>query len=397
MIVADADIETVLNAYVYRLYARAHHGEVAGSAVGSIISDAAEIDMVLRAPDRFHKNYALIAALGHSRFSTNGAQWERRRELTQPAYARAGIRGSRAAIATRYAETLAACEATEPRAIQRALMRASATIFLSAFGPIAATDSLMKVFDQARRVLKRLQYYSWYPPDEDVLPVLRKEAGTLLENFSREMVGSPRLLELLGSMQESCNEDDSFAAPSEFLMNFFAGVETTAATLCFAIDRLGIDRRVEQRLFDEVDAAETPFIDCYLNETMRYFPPIPFVARQVVVDTQIAGTTYRAGQLLILSVVEVHHDKMFWNEPHIFNCSRAEFIRDSYDRRAFIPFLAGPRMCGGARLARMELTEGLKAFLRRFKVERQGDEIRFDYGLALRPHSWDKVQISRRL
>jgi cytochrome P450 len=61
-----------------------------------------------------------------------------------------------------------------------------------------------------------------------------------------------------------------------------------------------------------------------------------------------------------------------------------------------IPFLSGPRMCGGAKLARMELTEGLKAFLRRFKVERQGTEITFDYGLALRPNSWQRVQISKR-
>ncbi len=42
----------------------------------------------------------------------------------------------------------------------------------------------------------------------------------------------------------------------ELLMNFFAGIETTAATLCFAIDRLGIDPRVERRLYDEVVAGQ---------------------------------------------------------------------------------------------------------------------------------------------
>ena len=394
---ADPDIDQVLNAFVYRLYARAQHGEVAGSASGLIISDAAQIDAVLRAPDRFHKNYSLIAALGHSRFSTNGAEWEWRRELTQSAYGRAGTPGNRGTVIATYAEALAACETPAPRAIQRALLRASTTIFLLAFGQIAATESLLAVFDRTRRVLKLLQYFSWHPPGEDVLPLLRKETETLLEDFSREVIRSPALSALLEKMQRSRKSDENFAALSEFLMNFFAGVETTAATLCFAIDRLGIDSRVEQRLFSEVDAEETPYIDCFLNETMRYFPPIPFVARQVAIDTKIGSASLRAGQLVILSIVEVHHDPKFWNEPHIFDCSRAEFLRNTYDRRAFIPFLAGPRMCGGARLARMELTEGLKAFLRRFKVERKGDEIQFDYGLALRPNSWDRVEISRRI
>jgi cytochrome P450 len=53
-------------------------------------------------------------------------------------------------------------------------------------------------------------------------------------------------------------------------------------------------------------------------------------------------------------------------------------------------------MCGGARLARMELIEGLKAFIRGFNVEREGDEIKFDYGLALRPNSWERMKISKR-
>lgn len=45
----------------------------------------------------------------------------------------------------------------------------------------------------------------------------------------------------------------------------------------------------------------------------------------------------------------------------------------------------------------MELTEGFKAFIRRFKVERKGDEIKFDYGLALRPNSWERIEISKRM
>jgi cytochrome P450 len=83
--------------------------------------------------------------------------------------------------------------------------------------------------------------------------------------------------------------------------------------------------------------------------------------------------------------------------PDHFDCARPEFVEDSYDRRAFIPFSSGIRSCGGAKLARLELSEGLKAFIDRFVVKRQGDEISFDYTMAMRPKSWERVTIARRM
>jgi cytochrome P450 len=54
------------------------------------------------------------------------------------------------------------------------------------------------------------------------------------------------------------------------------------------------------------------------------------------------------------------------------------------------------RSCGGAKLARLELIEGLKASIRRFIVTRKGDELSFDYTIAMRPKSWDHVEIATR-
>jgi cytochrome P450 len=53
-------------------------------------------------------------------------------------------------------------------------------------------------------------------------------------------------------------------------------------------------------------------------------------------------------------------------------------------------------MCGGARLARLEVTEGLRVFLRLFRVTKDTDEFRFDYGLAMRPNSWMHIEIERQ-
>ena len=181
-------------------------------------------------------------------------------------------------------------------------------------------------------------------------------------------------------------------------MNFFAGIETSAATLGWAITCLGADSRVQERAYQEAarDEGPTPYLDCFLNETMRYFPAIPFVIREVASATTLDGVELRPNSLVLVSVIGVHHHRQYWKEPHIIHTARTEFLENSYDRRAFIPFLTGPRMCGGARLARLEVTQGLRAFLRLFRVTRGTDEFWFDYGLAMRPNSWTRIEIERR-
>jgi cytochrome P450 len=390
----DRDVDGVLNRFIYSLYARAKGAEPAWSPIESIIADADRIDAILHDGDRFRKNYSLLGALGDSRFTTDGRDWQLRRELTQAAYAGAGAAANRELVASVYAEVLAGI--TAPQQIQRALLTASARVFLRAFGHDGPTDSLLAFFDQARLVIKRLQYHSWIASPPDNLSVLRRQADVLLDDFAREMDHAPELRAWMQELRRNGGKIPNFSAQEEFLMNFLAGIETTAATLSFAIDRLGIDPWVGARLFDEVDANESPYIDCYLNETLRYFPAIPFVVRQAASDATVHGAAFASGQLVLLSIVGVHHDPRFWKEPEIFDCSRTEFLHSTYDRRAFIPFLGGPRSCGGARLARMELIEGLKAFIRRFQVEREGCEIEFDYGLALRPNSWARLGLSKR-
>jgi cytochrome P450 len=392
-----ARVEEFLNRFIYGLYARAGRPPASDSPPAAIISDPVVLDAILRAPDKFHKNFSLISALGHSRFSTNGEEWRWRRDLTQAVYARAAATGNRAVVAAAYETAFAACGTISAPAIQGALLAASTSIFFQAFGSKVAADRWLVLFDRARMLLKHLQYHSWVTPSASELSHLRVETEAFLDNYENEMRRSPGVLTWLNDLQRRGRKIDDFAGLDEFLMNFLAGVETTAATLSFAIDRLGIEARVQARLLDEIEANAQPrYLECFINETMRYFPAIPFVIRQAASDTAIGDIEFKSGQSVLLSVVGAHHDPTYWKEPEIFDCSRAEFMQGTYNRRAFLPFLAGPRMCGGAKLARMELMEGLKAFIRRFSVERKGDEIRFDYGLALRPNSWELVEIAKR-
>lgn len=386
-----------LDGIVFQLYAMAK-GEAGSHVNASVLADAASIHEILSQPARFPKpvSMGLIGALGESRFTANGSEWQVRRALTQNAYLQAGSAGNAAAVSAIYNARFASCDAT-PEGVHRALILASTEVFLHSLGCEADVERLLGFFGSARQYLKCLQYYSWNEPCPTDLSTLREEASLLVAQFDQETSSSASISRLLTDFHGRADKLEDFNALHELLMNFLAGIETTAATLSFAIDRLGIDRRVEARLFAEIgDGVQTPYIDCFLQETMRYFPAIPFVVREAAADTTINSVPVAKGQKIILSIVGLHHNASYWDEPTIFDCSRAEFMNNSYNRRAFLPYLAGARMCGGAKLANLELVEGLKAFIRAFAVSGSTDQIGFDYGLALRPKSWAAISFARR-
>jgi cytochrome P450 len=61
-----------------------------------------------------------------------------------------------------------------------------------------------------------------------------------------------------------------------------------------------------------------------------------------------------------------------------------------------MPFIQGARTCGGMRLARLELSAGLNAILKRFEVQNADASISFDYALALRPRLTSALTIVSR-
>ncbi|RUT94896.1 cytochrome P450 [Mesorhizobium sp. M7A.T.Ca.TU.009.02.1.1] len=300
-------------------------------------------------------------------------------------------------MAELYTAVLAESDPTLP-SIQQALFSASMTIFYRAFGLVPDMDATLLLLDRVRDVLRRLQYYSWVSPTSSERANVIQEARTMVADFTSLLMADPRAAAEMDRFRGMASDLEGFSPVEEFVMNFFAGVETTVTTALWVIDRLGANQQVQERIHAEVlsGEAQTPYTDCMINETMRYFPPIPFLTREVGADTVLDGQKLYAGQLIMVSIVGVHQHPAFWSNPRVFDASRKEFIENSFDRRAFIPFLTGPRMCGGARLGRLEIREAVLAIVRQFAFSRADDVIRFDYALALRPAQGSSVSVSRR-
>lgn len=399
-----SQIRAGLNGLVYALFEHAQKkasrsvGGVSDDFLGTvpIVDDPVEIDQLAKRPDQYIKNFSLVSAFGHSRFNTDGAEWAARRDLTQPNYLSAGKSARQTSIFETFDAELTHC-GEEIEAIQNAVFAGSLRIFFGAFGLAPVVAPTRALLDRMRDVLRELQFLSWNSPDPQQQDRALRAGRDVLADFVDLFGDDAAARALMERFERQASTVRGFSAIEEFAMNLFAGIETTVAAASWFIDRIAMNPDVQARVHREIaEKGAAPYTDCLINETMRYFPPIPFVVREAAGDAELGKRRFRKGQLVLVSIVGAHHHPAYWHEPHVFDSGRAEFINDSFDRRAYIPFLTGPRMCGGARLGRLELKEAVRAIVTMFEFHRTDDIVRFDYGLALKPDTNSSIGVQRR-
>ncbi|KAM9385851.1 uncharacterized protein KZ484_007430 [Pholidichthys leucotaenia] len=162
---------------------------------------------------------------------------------------------------------------------------------------------------------------------------------------------------------------------------FFAGTETTATTmmwaLVFLINHLDIQEKVQAEI-DQVigqtrqpsmaDRPNMPYTDAVIHEIQRMGNIVPLNAERVAArDTTLGGYAIPKGTTLLPMLTSVLFDKNEWETPDSFNPghfldAQGKFVR----REAFLPFSAGKRVCLGEGLARMELFLFLVGLLQKF-------------------------------
>ncbi len=96
----------------------------------------------------------------------------------------------------------------------------------------------------------------------------------------------------------------------------------------------------------------------YIEEILRYEPPLHFVVRFATQDAQVAGVPVTAGQSVLVLMAAANRDPRRFPDPDEFDPAR----RDNHH----LTFSAGPHYCLGAALGRMEGKLALPRLLSRF-------------------------------
>ncbi|GAA0157547.1 oxygenase [Lithospermum erythrorhizon] len=176
---------------------------------------------------------------------------------------------------------------------------------------------------------------------------------------------------------------------SLMLVLLSAGTDTSAGTIEWALSSLlnhpeilkkaqkEIDEQIgQERLVDESDIPNLPYLRCIMHETMRMFPAGPLlVPHQSSEKCKIGGYNVPGGTMLLVNLFAIQNDPKLWDQPTKFMPERFEGMEGTRDGYKFMPFGTGRRSCPGEGLANRMVGLTIGSLLQCFDWERVGKEM----------------------
>uniref|UniRef100_A0A8C3RYN1 Cytochrome P450 family 4 subfamily B member 1 n=1 Tax=Chelydra serpentina TaxID=8475 RepID=A0A8C3RYN1_CHESE len=175
--------------------------------------------------------------------------------------------------------------------------------------------------------------------------------------------------------------DEDISAETDTLM--FGGHDTTGTGISWLLYCLALHPEHQQRCREEIkeilgdretiqwnDLSNMPYITMCIKESLRLYPPVPQMYRQLNQPvTFFDGRTLPEGSLVSLHVYALHRNPTVWKDPEVFDPLR--FSQDNLSDQhsfAFLPFSAGPRNCIAQQFAMTEMKVSLALTLLRFEL-----------------------------
>ena len=140
-----------------------------------------------------------------------------------------------------------------------------------------------------------------------------------------------------------------------------AGIDTTWSAIGSSLWHLGAHDEDRRRLVREPQLLSTA-----VEELLRAYAPVT-MAREIVEDAEISGTTFRKGEMVLLAFPAANRD------PEMFEDADRVVIDRTENRH--VAFGLGIHRCIGSNLARMEINVALSEWLARipeFRLDPEG-------------------------
>lgn len=192
----------------------------------------------------------------------------------------------------------------------------------------------------------------------------------------------------------------------------FEGHDTTSSAITFILLLLAHHPEAQEAILDEIrDVVDTKddltiddfnkfeYMDRVIKESLRIYPPVPFISRKLSEDYQHDGFSQPEGTLVNVHIFDVHRDPVIFPDPEKFDPDR--FLPDNCAGRsnfAFVAFSAGMRNCIGQRFAMLELKMVVTKLIRNFKIlpVTRREEVVFLADMILRPRDPIKIKFVSR-
>jgi len=383
-----------------------------------------------------HQNYdrnlflykGLQPFFGEGLATSSGPSWLQHRRLMQPAFHRSRL----AALGTLMTEAIrdmltgwqTAAEQEQPLEVGQEMLRLTLRILGQALFRVDLsdeTDAIGQAFTELLTLLGEYVYLPFPPLNVPTPRNRRMQAGLrslnavvqrLIEEHRKPQKAQHDLLSLLLEAldAESRHGLSDRQVRDEVFTLLFAGHETTANALTWALYLLSHHPAVQQRLQAEVDtvlAGQTPTVEhlgalpytrMVLEETLRLYPPGATIPRRAIASDHIGGFAIPTNSLVFLTPYITHRHPDFWERPEVFDPERFTPERVAARHRyAYFPFGGGPHLCIGQHFALMEAQLALAMIAQRYQLRLvPGQRIEPQVMVTIRPLSDVKMTLHRR-
>lgn len=368
-----------------------------------LINDPALVDHVLREegdafPKSERQSAGLRALLGQSVFVTNGAQWRAQRRIIDPAFEVA-----RLAMIVPHIEAATTAMVTRigaqdgPVNIEPVCSYAAADVIFRTLFSVPIEDEM------AQSVYQAFQRYQSAQPLLNTgafvgrrawglgraarrsAREIRKIIGQMVERRARQIADGDAPDDLATRIMTTADPETGQRFSKNEMLDqvaifFLAGHETSAAALGWALYLATLDPEWQDQLAQDaqhLEAGRPPKalqITAHFKETLRLYPPVPMMVRTVQAPQIFRKRSVNVGAQIVISPWHLHRHDRIWKDPHHFDPKR--FLTPETkeaQRKAYVLFSKGPRVCPGAHFAMTEGVVMLAGVLKAYRVTAVGD------------------------
>ncbi len=362
----------------------------------------ADADAVQRVLQTNHQGYgkrtvqyaALSLVTGEGLLTSDGEAWRSMRRLLQPAFHRDTLGGVLAGVdaaALGLGDEWSGLPADAVVDVDAAMMRtAMQVVGTTLFGADLGREAVRLVAEVAvalevvvARAQLPVQPPAWLPTPGNRR--LRRSLALLdaaVDRLVRARQERPGGDDVLGLLLQA--ERAGLVTPqqvrNEVVTLIVAGHETVATTLTWTWYLLSQAPEVAARVASEGaalpdrplslgDVDGLAYSRAVIDESLRLYPPAWLISRRALAADELGGYRIPEGTLVIISPSLVHRDPARWPDPERFDPER--FLgarREDIDRRSYLPFGSGPRLCIGRDFALLEATVLMARLAARFAV-----------------------------
>jgi cytochrome P450 family 110 len=236
---------------------------------------------------------------------------------------------------------------------------------------------------------------------------LERVDALLFDQIARTRAGAGGRTDVLAGLVEARYEDggamDDETIRDHLRTLLFAGHETTAIALAWALHFVHRDDAVRTRLLDELASlgsdpealARLPYLGAVIDETLRMRPVTVDPFRLLRKPWQMGGWQLPAGSAVCPAVTLIHFREDLWPEPEVFRPER--FLEQRPAANTYLPFGGGSHRCLGATFARFEACVILGTVLREVGFEALDRDVQWRRGRGtLEPQGGVRMRVQPR-